>query len=93
MLSAISIILAVGAIIVLHKKAFMYYKAENPNKSILSGYITGRMVLYLLFSLFPILEEKKFKSDLVGKLNLQTYLFYLLFALTLLFVFLSSLPS
>ncbi|HEX7457769.1 MAG TPA: hypothetical protein VF301_04970, partial [Ginsengibacter sp.] len=62
MLLNFAIMFGVIAVIILHVKAFLYYRIKNPNKSILYGYITGLIGIYFILSLLPLSSSNKQKG-------------------------------
>jgi hypothetical protein len=66
---------AILSVIILHAKAWIYFKIKNPNKSILYGYLSGLIGVYFMLSLFPLAPGSKNESYYKKMKNL-TFLFY-----------------
>lgn len=88
-MATIGIVLGIISVLILHYKAFIYYKIKNPGKTVFWGYLSGLIGFYLVLSLLPLAISSK-NREYYKKLNFLTYSFYLMFSLSMLFGFLST---
>jgi hypothetical protein len=93
MLTGIGMFLALISIILFQIKVLLYYKAENPDKGILRGYISAAIIPYLISALFPVSRNRRIKADKVQLLNTITYWFYAMLAISFFFGYLGSISD
>jgi len=52
---------AITCVIILHAKAWTYYKIKFPNKGILYGYLTGIIGVYIMLAFLPLYPRLRHK--------------------------------
>lgn len=78
MFDTIAPLFGISAILVFNIKVYYYYKLENPGSNYLWSYITGKIIPFLFLSLFPLSSKKNKGNKFVYRINILTYLFYIL---------------
>lgn len=78
MFDTIAPLFGISALLVFNIKVYYYYKLENPDSNYIWSYITGKIIPFLFLSIFPLSSKKSKDNIFVKKINILTYLFYVL---------------
>ncbi len=71
-------LIGISAVLIFNIKVYVYYKSENPDKSYILAYASGKILPYIFLSLFLLSPKNHTGNKNINRINKLTYVFYLL---------------